>query len=85
MKEKPTVVMVHGGPSADHTVSKPYFGQLMDIAQVVYDDHRGNGRSSGDDPKDWTLSQWGDDLRWADSTSDRGNFGGGRSVRMPFA
>lgn len=63
MREKPTVVMVHGGPGADHTVSKPYFSQLTDVAQVVYYDHRGNGRSSGGDPKDWTLAQWGDDLR----------------------
>ncbi|MEO1026203.1 MAG: alpha/beta hydrolase [Pseudomonadota bacterium] len=63
MREKPTVVMVHGGPGADHTVSKPYFSQLTDIAQVVYYDHRGNGRSSGDDPNDWTLAQWADDLR----------------------
>lgn len=63
MREKPTVVVVHGGPGADHTVSKPYFSQLTDIAQIVYYDHRGNGRSSGDDPKDWTLAQWGDDLR----------------------
>ncbi|MEM8624260.1 MAG: alpha/beta hydrolase, partial [Pseudomonadota bacterium] len=63
MREKPTVVMVHGGPGADHSVSKPLFGQLTDIAQVVFYDHRGNGRSSGDDPKEWTLAQWGDDLR----------------------
>ena len=63
MREKPTVVMVHGGPGADHTVAKPYFNQLTDIAQVVFYDHRGNGRSSGDDPKDWNLAQWGDDLR----------------------
>lgn len=63
MRQKPTVVTVHGGPGADHTVSKPYFSQLKDIAQVVFYDHRGNGRSSGDDPKDWTLAQWGDDLR----------------------
>lgn len=63
MREKPTVVMVHGGPGADHTVSKPFFSQLTDIAQVVYYDQRGNGRSAGDDPKDWNLAQWGDDLR----------------------
>ncbi|MEM1075561.1 MAG: alpha/beta hydrolase [Pseudomonadota bacterium] len=63
MRAKPTVVMVHGGPGADHTVSKPYYRQLTDIAQVVYYDHRGNGRSSGDDPEDWNLAQWGDDLR----------------------
>ncbi len=63
MRQKPTVIMIHGGPGADHTVSKPYFSQLTDVAQVVFYDHRGNGRSSGDDPDDWTLAQWGDDLR----------------------
>lgn len=63
MREKPTVVMVHGGPGADHTVAKPFFSQLTDIAQVVFYDHRGNGRSSGDDPKEWNLAQWADDLR----------------------
>lgn len=63
MREKPTVVMVHGGPGTDHTVSKPYFSQLTDVAQVVYYDHRGNGRSSGKDPRAWNLAQWGDDLR----------------------
>jgi proline iminopeptidase len=63
MREKPTIVMVHGGPGADHSVSKPFFSQLTDLAQVVYYDHRGNGRSTGDDPSDWTLAQWADDLR----------------------
>lgn len=63
MREKPTVVLVHGGPGADHTVAKPFFSRLTDIAQVVYYDHRGNGRSEGNDPIDWTLAQWGDDLR----------------------
>lgn len=63
MREKPTVVMVHGGPGGDHTVSKPYFSQLTDIAQVVYYDHRGNGRSDFCDEKTWNLGQWGDDLK----------------------
>lgn len=62
MRQKPTVILVHGGPGADHTVSKPYFKQLTDIAQVIYYDHRGNGRSAGDNSRDWTLEQWGDDL-----------------------
>ncbi|MFD1344480.1 alpha/beta fold hydrolase [Litorisediminicola beolgyonensis] len=63
MRQKPTVVMVHGGPGADHSVSKPFFSQLTDIAQVVYYDHRGNGRSDLCDPETWTLAQWGDDLK----------------------
>jgi proline iminopeptidase len=44
MRERPTIVMVHGGPGADHTVYKEWYGALAEIAQVVYD-HRGNGRS----------------------------------------
>jgi len=35
----------------------------VDIAQIVYLHHRGNGRSSGDDPNKWNLAQWGDDVR----------------------
>jgi proline iminopeptidase len=63
MRQKPTVIMVHGGPGGDHTVSKPYFSQLTDIAQVIYYDHRGNGRSDFCDETSWNLAQWGDDLK----------------------
>lgn len=63
MRSKPTVVMVHGGPGGDHSVSKPFFSQLTDIAQVVYYDHRGNGRSDICDNRTWNLDQWGEDLK----------------------
>lgn len=63
MREKPTLLMLHGGPGMDHTLYKPQFSQLADIAQIVYLDHRGNGRSGGDDPATWTLAQWGDDVK----------------------
>ena len=63
MRQKPTVIMVHGGPGSDHSVSKPFFSQLTDIAQVVYYDHRGNGRSEPGDETTWNLAQWGDDLK----------------------
>lgn len=63
MRDKPTVIMVHGGPGADHTIAKPYFSQLTDIAQVIYYDHRGNGRSDLSTSEHWTLAQWGDDLK----------------------
>jgi pimeloyl-ACP methyl ester carboxylesterase len=63
MRQKPTLVLLHGGPGFDHTIYKPFFSQLADIAQVVYLDHRGNGRSD-DGPRElWTLAQWGDDVR----------------------
>lgn len=63
MREKPTLVLLHGGPGTDHSIYKPAFSALSDIVQIVYFDHRGNGRSTGDDPKDWTLAQWGDDVK----------------------
>jgi pimeloyl-ACP methyl ester carboxylesterase len=63
MRERPTLLLLHGGPGADHTIYKPAFSILSDIAQVIYLDHRGNGRSSGDDPATWNLAQWGDDVR----------------------
>ena len=63
MRKKPTLLMLHGGPGADHSIYKPDYSGLADIAQIVYLDHRGNGRSE-DGPKEaWTLAQWGDDVR----------------------
>ena len=37
--------------------------RLTDVAQVVVYDHRGNGRSEGDDPSRWNLDTWADDVR----------------------
>jgi pimeloyl-ACP methyl ester carboxylesterase len=62
MREKPTLLLLHGGPGGDHSTFKPLFGQLADIAQLVYLDHRGNGRSDYGDPATWNLAQWGDDV-----------------------
>ncbi|MGC2760599.1 MAG: alpha/beta hydrolase [Candidatus Binatus sp.] len=63
MREVPTVVLLHGGPGFDHSNFKPDFSRLTEIAQVVYLDHRGNGRSDRGDRSKWNLPQWGDDLR----------------------
>jgi len=63
MREKPTLLLLHGGPGFDHSSFKPQFSALADVAQVVYLDHRGNGRSDGGEPDSWTLANWGDDVR----------------------
>jgi pimeloyl-ACP methyl ester carboxylesterase len=63
MREKPTLILLHGGPGMDHTGYKPRFSQLADLAQVVYLDQRGNGRSDAGPRETWTLAQWGDDVR----------------------
>jgi proline iminopeptidase len=57
MREKPTVILLHGGPGFDHASYKPSF------AQLVYLDHRGQGRSDKSAPEHWTLAQWADDVR----------------------
>ena len=62
MVEKPNLILLHGGPGADHTLYKPAFSALTDIAQVIYLDHCGNGRSDSGPEADWTLKQWADDV-----------------------
>ncbi|KMO13814.1 alpha/beta fold hydrolase [Methylobacterium platani] len=63
MREKPPLLLLHGGPGFDHSAFKPLFSSLSDVAQVVYYDHRGNGRSEDGDRAAWTLAQWGDDVK----------------------
>ena len=62
MRQKPTLLLLHGGPGMDHSLYKPGYSALAEVAQVVYLDHRGNGRSD-DGPRElWTLAQWADDV-----------------------
>lgn len=63
MREKPVLLMLHGGPGADHSIYRPAYSALSDIAQVVYLDHRGNGRSEDGPHERWNLAQWGDDVQ----------------------
>lgn len=62
MREKPTLVLLHGGPGYDHSGFKPFFSRLADIAQVVYFDHRGHGRSDRRPASEWTLDTFADDV-----------------------
>jgi proline iminopeptidase len=63
MREKPTLLLLHGGPGADHSIYRPAYSALADIAQIIYLDHRGNGRSEDGPSESWNLPQWGDDVR----------------------
>jgi len=64
MRERPTVVLLHGGPgSFDHSYFKPDFERLARHAQVVYLDLRGHGRSAWGDPADWRFEVCADDVR----------------------
>src|SRR3984957_1339277 len=62
MAERQTLVVMHGGPGFDHSTMRPYFDRFADTHQILYIDHRGNGRSTGA-PETWTLAQWGDDVK----------------------
>jgi proline iminopeptidase len=62
MVERPTLVLLHGGPGADHSLFKPEFADLRDLAQIVYLDQRGSGRSDVGSPATWTWRQWSDDV-----------------------
>jgi proline iminopeptidase len=63
MREKPVLLMLHGGPGFDHSIYRPAYSALADIAQIVYLDFRGNGRSEDGPREGWNLAQWGDDVR----------------------
>ena len=63
LRKKPTLLLLHGGPGLDHSIYKPMYSCLADCAQVIYLDHRGNGRSDAGPKEAWTLAQWGDDVR----------------------
>jgi proline iminopeptidase len=64
LRERPTVVLVHGGPGVyDHSYLKPHFGALTPHAQVVYLDLRDHGRSAWRDASDWSFEACADDVR----------------------
>ena len=62
LREKPTLLLLHGGPGFDHTLLKPWFTPLADVAQLVYLDHRGNGQSDRPPLDTLTLTRWADDI-----------------------
>lgn len=63
LAEVPTVLVLHGGPGSDHSAVKAPLLPLAEHYQLVWIDHRGNGRSAQSDPAHWTLDQWADDVR----------------------
>lgn len=62
MVQRPTLVLLHGGPGMDHSSYKLGMQELRDVAQVVMYDHRGQGRSDRRTPDEWNLDTWADDV-----------------------
>jgi proline iminopeptidase len=57
----PTLIL-HGGLGVDHTAMRT-LDPLSDELQLIYLDHRGNGRSARPDPATLTMAGWADDAR----------------------
>ena len=62
MRERPVALMIHGGPGGDHSGFKPAFTPLAHSMQLVYFDHRGQGRSAEGDPDRYTLDENVEDM-----------------------
>ena len=57
MRERPVALVIHGGPGSDHSGFKPAMSPLSGHMQLVYFDHRGQGRSARGDPALYTLDE----------------------------
>jgi len=53
--EKPILFMLHGGPGGDHFRYKQHSLELQEVAQLVFIDHRGCGRSKKTQRNEYTL------------------------------
>jgi proline iminopeptidase len=62
MRERPVAMVIHGGPGGDHSGFKPSFSPLATRMQLVYFDHRGQGRSATGDPTTYTLDENVEDM-----------------------
>lgn len=63
VRTRPTVVLLPTSPGIDHSLYKAHIGPaLAEVAQVIYLDPRGSGRSDWGSPEEWTLETWLDDL-----------------------
>jgi proline iminopeptidase len=60
--ERPVAMLIHGGPGGDHTGLRKGFSQMSSSMQLVYFDHRGQGRSARGDPEKYNLDENVEDM-----------------------
>lgn len=53
--ERPVLFVLHGGPGGDHLRFKQHSLELQDVAQMIFIDHRGCGRSKKTKASEYTL------------------------------
>lgn len=62
MVERPPCLVLHGGPGMDHSYYRPWLSPLTDTVQLIYMDHRGQGRSQRLPNEAYTIEHMADDL-----------------------
>lgn len=62
MREQRQAMVVHGGPGSDHTSLKAGLTSLADRMQIIYFDHRGQGRSARGDVATYSLDNNVEDM-----------------------
>jgi proline iminopeptidase len=61
-RQKPTLIILHGGPGFDHTYLRPWLDPVSEVAQLVYVDERGCGRSQRHTHEYYQLGIMADDV-----------------------
>src|SRR5438477_1402739 len=62
MRERPVAFIIHGGPGNDHSDLKASLSPLSETMQLVFFDHRGQGRSARHDAARYVLDENVEDM-----------------------
>ena len=61
-RQKPTLIILPGGPGFDHTYLRPWLDPVSEVSQLVYVDERGCGRSARHTHEYYQLGIMADDI-----------------------
>lgn len=61
-RQRPTLILLHGGPGFDHTYLRPWLDPVSGVAQLIYIDERGCGRSARHTHEYYQLGIMADDV-----------------------
>lgn len=62
MVERPTLLLLHGGPGLDHATYELGLHEMSDVAQVIVYDHREQGRNGRRTADERSLGTWAEDV-----------------------
>jgi proline iminopeptidase len=61
-RPRPAMIILHGGPGFDHTYLRPWLDPVSEVAQLIYIDQRGCGRSQRHTHEYYQLGIMADDI-----------------------